>query len=764
MAIRYNKKQKQNNILYTLITALLLCVLFLTMVRYFYINTESEAYDELHIQTKQIKDDLTLQLHSDRENLQTMANFAAKLYTDGDSYDIMFDSFQPIGLLTNIGILTKDNIFITRSGSIDLPDSISFEEEAALGTYISGRVQDITNKDLEIVRTSVPIEANGEVVGILYGVVKFDGLDNKYRKMAEELDAQLFVYENKSGDFVIDTVSDKQINVSDLKARKYTKGNSYEKMMETQKGYTSFISAYTGEELYIHYSPIESLGWTIMLARPESQVFAKAHTILNFLLLIFMIMVFIIAFYVLFLLSTEKRRGLATSSASEIRKLLLELNQYHTNLTEALRKILEFSKSRSAVFFDANGGDYNYVLPSSHNELLTGEDRKYFVGELLRYAGRLHEVNKSALSLISITPGKHLLKTNEEFYDFLKRNKIREALFASVIDKNNHIGILGVVNPKRSKLARILLEEIAVCFSIAIYNKNHLNRTEIAASTDSLTGVSNRVTYKRDILEFDKLKPENFSCIYIDVNELHLRNNKYGHAAGDEMLLYIANTLKEVFYGHNVYRMGGDEFLVFTENIDNAAVKESIDLFTRQLKAMDYHVAIGVSYRTQNTNTEEMVREAELRMYEQKASYYQNKDKKNSAKEQNKDYVHTKTGIPEIDAMLSILGEHYNGIYRVYLDTDRAQRILMPSYLGYSEEEEHFSKLFTKYIDEMVAPDYYRQVMSFLNYDALKRQFAEGKIPRITYKKTNGQNVILSVYKLGDQEPANSTLWVFTKA
>ncbi len=764
MAIRYSKKQKQNNILYTLVTALLLCVLFLTMVRYFYINTESEAYDELHIQTKQIKDDLTLQLYSDRENLQTMANFASKLYTDGENYDIMFDSFKPIGLITNIGILKADNTFVTKSGTIDLNGSINFDEEVALGSHISGRVQDITNKDLEIVRTSVLIEADGKVVGILYGVIKFDGLDNKYRKMAEELNAQLFVYENKSGDFIIDTVSDKQINVSDLKTRRYTQGNSYEKMMETERGYTSFISAYTGEELYVHYSPIESLGWTIMLARPESQVFEKAHTILKFLILIFMIMVLIIVIYVVFLLSSEKHRSLATYSASEIRKLLLELNQYQTNLTEALRRIFEFSKSRSAVFFDANGADYNYVDPTSFNELLTGEDRKYFVSELLQYAGKLHAINKSVLSLMCITPNKHLLKTNKDFYDFLKANKIREASFASVIDKNNHIGILGVVNPKRSKLARILLGEIAVCFSIALYNKNHLNKTEIAASTDSLTGVANRVTYNRDILEFDLQRPERFSCIYIDVNELHLRNNKYGHAAGDEMLLYIANTLKEVFYGHNVYRMGGDEFLVFTENVDNDAVKKSIDLFNQQLETMDYHVAIGVSYRTQNTNTEEMVREAELRMYEQKASYYQNKENKNSSKEQTKDFVYSKTGILEIDAMISLMGEHYNGIYRVNLDTDKAYRILMPSYLGYNEEEEQFSRLFTKYIDEMVGPDYHRQVMSFLNYDAIKRQFADGKIPQITYEKTNGQKVILNVHNLGEDEPVNTTLWVFKKA
>ena len=110
------------------------------------------------------------------------------------------------------------------------------------------------------------------------------------------------------------------------------------------------------------------------------------------------------------------------------------------------------------------------------------------------------------------------------------------------------------------------MEDVAVCFSIAIYNKKYLNKTEIAATTDSLTGVSNRVTYKKDLLMFDEEKPQEFSCIYIDVNELHLINNKYGHAAGDEMILYIANTLKEVFYGHKIYRIGGDEFLVFAEN------------------------------------------------------------------------------------------------------------------------------------------------------------------------------------------------------
>ena len=291
-----------------------------------------------------------------------------------------------------------------------------------------------------------------------------------------------------------------------------------------------------------------------------------------------------------------------------------------------------------------------------------------------------------------------------------------------------------------------------------------MNKTYAAATTDSLTNVANRVAYKKDLLILDEEMPSMFSCVYIDVNELHIRNNKYGHAAGDEMLIYIANALKSVFYGQKVYRMGGDEFLVFAQNTESETIKKCIDVFKEQLRIVDYHVAIGISYREQNTNTEEMVREAEKRMYEAKAQYYQNKQQTSISSDTDKSYVQTKTGIREIDTMISILKEHYNGIYRVSLDNDNAHRILMPSYLGYNEHEENFSKLLTKYIDDSVHPDFHRAVMTFLNYDAIKRQMAEGKMPKISYKKVNGETMTLSVYNLNENnQEVNDTLWVFAK-
>jgi len=100
----------------------------------------------------------------------------------------------------------------------------------------------------------------------------------------------------------------------------------------------------------------------------------------------------------------------------------------------------------------------------------------------------------------------------------------------------------------------------------------------------------------------------------------------------------------------------------------------------------------------------------------------------------------------------------------VSLDSDTAHRILMPAYLGYKEDENNFSKIFTKYINDTIHPDFHRAAISFLNYDAIKRQISDDKIPAITYQKTDGETVILSVYNLSDnKDDVSDTLWVFAR-
>ena len=756
-------KYSGNNILYTLIATVLLILVFLLSIGYVYLRAEDEGFESLHMETRQIKEDIKLQITSDQENLITLAGFAAELYENGESFDLIFESFKPIGLIKSVGILLPDNTFISSRGVLDFNGKLSFDEEVKRGIYVSGRVKDVTNPSLEIIRSGVPIMSGGKPIGIMYGSIMLDAFLNRYHTMTEELDAQLYVYEKGNGNFLIDTLHDKLGNIADLQDKSYKKGFSYKKMMSNEKGYSAFMSQVWGDYLYVHYAPIGVSDWQIMLGRREQHVFKNVRYITMILVIAFIMIVFIIALYLLLIFRNDRKISVINAASSRIRKLLLEINQQSTSINDALKNITMFAQARSTFFVDTDGEEYDFVTSAFQDMVLIGDEKKYFVSQILKYAATIHDAGGTIVGVMTVSANAHLERVNREFYDFLINHNIQTVSFAAVVDKNNHISILSSINAEKEKEVRILLEDVAVCFSIAIYNKKHLSRTELAAATDSLTGLYNRVTYKKDVITFDKEKPSDFACVYIDVNELHMHNNKYGHAAGDEMLLYIANTLKEVFYGHHIYRMGGDEFLVFAEKTQQEEIKKDIELLIERLKPVNYHVAIGMSYRSQNTNTDEIVREAEVRMYDAKAKYYQTKEVKCVSSTEALNYKHINTGIREIDTMLSVMKEHYHGIYHVNLSTDKVRHVLMPSYLGYDENENNFGQIFTKYVNESVNPDFHRAILNFRNYDSLKRQLMEDNIPKITYKETNGEAIVLSVYSLSGRDNADETLWVFEK-
>lgn len=52
----------------------------------------------------------------------------------------------------------------------------------------------------------------------------------------------------------------------------------------------------------------------------------------------------------------------------------------------------------------------------------------------------------------------------------------------------------------------------------------------------------------------------------IDLNGLKKVNDEYGHEAGDFLIQKVAKNISKVFYG-NIYRIGGDEFVVISTEI-----------------------------------------------------------------------------------------------------------------------------------------------------------------------------------------------------
>jgi len=106
---------------------------------------------------------------------------------------------------------------------------------------------------------------------------------------------------------------------------------------------------------------------------------------------------------------------------------------------------------------------------------------------------------------------------------------------------------------------------------IALLRAERHNR--MLAVTDTLTGLPNRAGL---IAEFDRLRTTarpgaEVASLFIDLDEFKAINDRFGHAAGDRVLIAVARRLEAAVHPYFACRLGGDEFVVVMTEVDRAA-------------------------------------------------------------------------------------------------------------------------------------------------------------------------------------------------
>lgn len=148
--------------------------------------------------------------------------------------------------------------------------------------------------------------------------------------------------------------------------------------------------------------------------------------------------------------------------------------------------------------------------------------------------------------------------------------------------------------------------------------RREIHAKEKLATTDLLTNLKNRNAYEQILAQYEEDTPAGLSFVYADVNGLHELNNSQGHAAGDKMLQIVAKVFVEYFGQEHVYRIGGDEFLIFVEANSDKVSEKALAAKEKVIEA-GYHVSVGTA---SGGNVASVVKAAELRMYEDKKRYY----------------------------------------------------------------------------------------------------------------------------------------------
>lgn len=143
---------------------------------------------------------------------------------------------------------------------------------------------------------------------------------------------------------------------------------------------------------------------------------------------------------------------------------------------------------------------------------------------------------------------------------------------------------------------------------------------EKIAYTDGLTKLRNRYAYEADKEKLEKLGNIPVIIMVCDMNGLKQINDILGHHYGDSAIQQMGEFLEQAFLNHaKCYRIGGDEFCVISENLEQELFEECKQKFLQlisdaQESDCKFSAAFGVASGISG-NIDIIFREADHLMY-----------------------------------------------------------------------------------------------------------------------------------------------------
>lgn len=222
---------------------------------------------------------------------------------------------------------------------------------------------------------------------------------------------------------------------------------------------------------------------------------------------------------------------------------------------------------------------------------------------------------------------ENIRETDPDVYEYLKPQNIQSLVVSPIISEKKIIGFYGVDNPPEKFLYHIthMLQTLGYFLVSVLRRRNLVRRLEEMCFLDQLTGIGNRHAMNEAIA---KIKPEkSIGLLYCDVMGLKRANDTKGHGAGDELLIRASECLEREFGEYNLFRVGGDEFLVLCEGISEEELLKRVELVREDMKKSDAMMALGFVWRADGRQSPDaLIAEADNRMYEDKMEMYMKKE------------------------------------------------------------------------------------------------------------------------------------------
>lgn len=168
---------------------------------------------------------------------------------------------------------------------------------------------------------------------------------------------------------------------------------------------------------------------------------------------------------------------------------------------------------------------------------------------------------------------------------------------AALLNKGEQcFGAIVVMNPRANSGSLDLIEMIGISISNSLFYEKARAEYEYRLNFDQVTGLRKRETFNNlgeSYVEYDCSFMGVFASDIIRLSDI---NEKFGYMAGNARLKMVADVIRGVFTGYDIYRYEQDEIVVFCKDIDKKSFMGLVRIVRESLDDLDFSVSTGFSW------------------------------------------------------------------------------------------------------------------------------------------------------------------------
>lgn len=179
-------------------------------------------------------------------------------------------------------------------------------------------------------------------------------------------------------------------------------------------------------------------------------------------------------------------------------------------------------------------------------------------------------------------------KLNKERFDVLKETRsfeLKSCISCAISLDNEFYGIINI-DSVDSNYAFVdehkpIIKYFAEQIGVALKNAQLIERILFLSQYDSLTKICNRAYFEEQLEKLHKEScrtKQGYTLVSIDMNDLKLVNDNFGHEAGDKLIIAFTDYIANMEQKPDLFaRIGGDEFALIYINKTKAEVMNIMD-------------------------------------------------------------------------------------------------------------------------------------------------------------------------------------------